>query len=210
METQGVRVVSLDCPGCGASLQIGPSLSQLACGYCGKVATVERTGGTIALLPMVAAIERVQLGTDKTAAELAMARLSREIAKAEEFASQMEAFSKEHAKSHPENLKRQGTSKEEVIAGILASKRSHHARINRMEAEYERHRAIAEGRVPPAGPAATVADWPQAWYYLQKGQTIGPLTDEEFARAIALKKVSAEALIWNPGFEGWIKFVVWY
>jgi hypothetical protein len=78
-----VRVVSLNCPGCGAALEVGPALSQLACGYCGKVATVERSGGTIALLPMVAAIERVQVGTDRTAAELALVRLKAELAAAE-------------------------------------------------------------------------------------------------------------------------------
>jgi hypothetical protein len=65
VDSTGVRVVSLNCPGCGAALEVGPALSQLACGYCGKVATVERSGGTIALLPMVAAIERVQVGTDR-------------------------------------------------------------------------------------------------------------------------------------------------
>ena len=44
------------------------------------MATGERSGGTIALLPMVAAIERVQVGTDKTAAELALVRLRDEVA----------------------------------------------------------------------------------------------------------------------------------
>ncbi len=83
MDSPSIRVVSLSCPGCGAALEVGPALTQLACGYCGKVATVERSGGTIALLPMVAAIERVQVGTDKTAAELAMVRLKAEQAAAE-------------------------------------------------------------------------------------------------------------------------------
>jgi hypothetical protein len=83
VDSPSIRVVSLSCPGCGAALEVGPALTQLACGYCGKVATVERRGATIALLPMVAAIERVQVGTDRTAAELAMVRLRAELAAAE-------------------------------------------------------------------------------------------------------------------------------
>jgi ribosomal protein S27AE len=63
------RSVTLDCPGCGAALEVAPTHSQLACGSCGKVAKVERRGGTIVLLPKVAATERVQhVGTDKSAA----------------------------------------------------------------------------------------------------------------------------------------------
>jgi len=78
LDTPAARVVALNCPGCGAALEVGPALTQLACGYCGKSAMVDRSGGTVALLPMVAAIERVQAATDKTAAELALVRLRAE------------------------------------------------------------------------------------------------------------------------------------
>jgi hypothetical protein len=49
-------------------------MSRFACGYCGAALAVERRGGTIALRQVVDAVARVQVGTDKTAAELAIAR----------------------------------------------------------------------------------------------------------------------------------------
>jgi len=74
-----VRVVALNCSSCGATLEIAPDMSQFACGYCGASLAVERRGGTIALKPVVEAVALVQAGTDKTAAELAIARLNREL-----------------------------------------------------------------------------------------------------------------------------------
>ena len=50
-----------------------------ACGYCGNQQMVERKGGTVALKRVVDAIQRVQTGTDKTAAELALRRLGEEL-----------------------------------------------------------------------------------------------------------------------------------
>jgi ribosomal protein S27AE len=73
------RVVTLSCSSCGAALDIAPDMSRFACGYCGATLAVERRGGTIALKGVVDAVERVQVGTDKTAAELAIARLTREL-----------------------------------------------------------------------------------------------------------------------------------
>ena len=150
VDTPSVRVVSLDCPGCGASLEVRPALSQLACGYCGKVAMVERGGGTIALVPMIAAIERVQVGTDKTAAELAMARLRGEIADTKRLRD-YSPWAK-----HPETLKNMGS----MIASFLSERESYRAKIKSLEAEYEQHRAIVEGRSPPESTASTVTSVP--------------------------------------------------
>lgn len=72
------RVVSLKCPGCGGALDIAPQIATFACGYCGASVLVSRSGGTISL-SLEAAIARVQVGTDKTAAELAIDRLEREL-----------------------------------------------------------------------------------------------------------------------------------
>lgn len=104
---------------------------------------------------MVAAIGRVQVGTDKTAAELAMARLKNEIAEEKGHWELLEPFLEKHAKSHPENLKREGTSKEEVLASIVRAREAHRSRIYRLESEYEEHRAIVTGKpviVPPPPP----------------------------------------------------------
>jgi hypothetical protein len=43
---------------------------------------VERRGGTVALRLVVDAVARVQVGTDRTAAELALVRLEKELASA--------------------------------------------------------------------------------------------------------------------------------
>jgi DNA-directed RNA polymerase subunit RPC12/RpoP len=73
-----IHVVSFRCSNCGAALKVPADVSTLACGYCGSEQIVERSGGIVTLRPVIAALQRVQAGTDKTAAELALARLDRE------------------------------------------------------------------------------------------------------------------------------------
>jgi DNA-directed RNA polymerase subunit RPC12/RpoP len=76
-------VLTLSCVNCGAPLEIGPELEAFACSYCGTAQQVERRGGIVALKRVETAIKAVQRGTDRTAAELALVRLAREIAEAE-------------------------------------------------------------------------------------------------------------------------------
>jgi DNA-directed RNA polymerase subunit RPC12/RpoP/Flp pilus assembly protein TadB len=76
MET--LNSISLKCANCGANLQITPEMETFACGYCGASQIVSRSGGTISLKLLGEAITRVQAGTDKTAAELAIRRLKEE------------------------------------------------------------------------------------------------------------------------------------
>jgi len=78
--SEQLRIVSLNCTNCGGVLEIHGDMDRFACGYCGSAQIVERRGGTVALRLMVDAVARVQVGTDKTAAELAIVRLEREIA----------------------------------------------------------------------------------------------------------------------------------
>jgi hypothetical protein len=72
-------IVKLACVSCGAALEIGPDLDQLACGYCGTSQMVKRSGGAISLAPLVEGIRRVERGVDRTAAELAIKRLEGEL-----------------------------------------------------------------------------------------------------------------------------------
>ncbi|MEK6406257.1 MAG: hypothetical protein AABN34_04760 [Acidobacteriota bacterium] len=74
-----LSVVTLKCPTCGASLGISADMDRFACGYCGTEQIVERRGGTVALKPIADAIAKVQVGTDKTTAELALKRLPQEL-----------------------------------------------------------------------------------------------------------------------------------
>lgn len=74
-----VRVIKLSCVGCGSNLDISQSMNRLACGHCGTQQIVERSGGAIHLRGVAEALSKVQVGTDKTAAELAIKRLSKEL-----------------------------------------------------------------------------------------------------------------------------------
>jgi ribosomal protein S27AE len=75
-----IKIVKLNCANCGGVLEIHGDMDQFACGYCGSAQIVERRGGTVALRLVVDAVARVQVGTDRTAAELAIVRLEKELA----------------------------------------------------------------------------------------------------------------------------------
>ena len=79
MNANAPKLITLSCPSCGAKLEISPDLDRFACAYCGQEHIVNRTGGTISLFPVVNAIHEVKTGVDKTAAELAIVRIQKEI-----------------------------------------------------------------------------------------------------------------------------------
>jgi hypothetical protein len=74
-----MQVFTLKCSSCGGNLEITPDMDTFACGYCGAHQVVQRRGGTISLKLVTDAIGRVQSGTDKTAAELALVRMKEEM-----------------------------------------------------------------------------------------------------------------------------------
>ncbi|WP_077003205.1 hypothetical protein [Variovorax sp. KK3] len=78
-----MEAMALRCAGCGANLEVDSDVDSLTCGYCKTPQEVVRRGGAIALKKVGDAIARVQRGTDKTAAELAIPRLERELAERE-------------------------------------------------------------------------------------------------------------------------------
>jgi hypothetical protein len=75
--------VTLTCPSCGGKLEITNDLDRFACGYCGTEQVVRRGGGVVSLAPVVEGLKQVQVGVDKTASELAIVRLTAEIAELE-------------------------------------------------------------------------------------------------------------------------------
>ncbi|CAN7782584.1 hypothetical protein LJR175_008228 [Variovorax sp. LjRoot175] len=79
VEIQHHGVMALRCAGCGANLEVDPEVDHFTCGYCRTPQEVVRRGGIVLLKKLGDAISRVQRGTDKTAAELAIPRLEREI-----------------------------------------------------------------------------------------------------------------------------------
>ncbi len=86
-----IQIFKLNCISCNGSLEILPDTNKFTCGYCGVQQIVERKGGIIQLEEFVDAISKVQSGTDKTAAELAIKRLTNEL-----NSLQLKANEKEH------------------------------------------------------------------------------------------------------------------
>lgn len=79
-----IKTVAICCAGCGAGLQISPELDRFVCGYCGMALQVKRHGGTVSLMAVTDSIKKVQAGTDRTAAELALVRLNSELTSSQE------------------------------------------------------------------------------------------------------------------------------
>lgn len=72
-------LLNLACANCSAPLEVGADLERFTCAYCGIAQIVERSGGVVSTRKLEVAISAVQRGTDRTAAELAMPRLTREL-----------------------------------------------------------------------------------------------------------------------------------
>jgi hypothetical protein len=71
-----MKIFNLKCASCSAPLQIKPETTEFACAYCGAAQIVDRSGGAVTLELVTDAISKVQQGTDRTAAELALVRLN--------------------------------------------------------------------------------------------------------------------------------------
>lgn len=93
-----METIAMKCASCGAGLQIAPDMDHFACGYCGASLSVVRLGGTVALRLVADLIAKVQVGTDRTASELAIVRLPKEIA-----TLQRELNAMEERRCHLEN-----------------------------------------------------------------------------------------------------------
>lgn len=76
--------VTLSCPSCGGKLDITSDLDRFACAHCGREHIVKRGGGVISLAPITDSLKRVQAGIDRTASELAIQRLEKEISELEQ------------------------------------------------------------------------------------------------------------------------------
>jgi hypothetical protein len=72
---------ALTCPSCGGKLQITPDIDRFSCGHCGNEHVVKRSGGAITVEPVLQALGEIRIGTDKTASELAMKRLTEELSR---------------------------------------------------------------------------------------------------------------------------------
>ena len=71
--------ISLTCPSCGSKLQITEGIERFTCSSCGNEHIIKRGGGIVSIAPVVEGLKEVKSGVDKTASELAIARLKDEI-----------------------------------------------------------------------------------------------------------------------------------
>ncbi|MEW6364847.1 MAG: RDD family protein [Acidobacteriota bacterium] len=46
------------------------------------------------------------------------------------------------------------------------------------------------------------------WYYLDGGQQIGPLSDDDIKKAVARGAVTGQTLVWRAGLAGWEKYEI--
>lgn len=75
--------IQLKCTSCGGKLDIYDDMERFSCGYCGAEMIAKRRGGTVSLDLIHDEVKKVRMGTDKTAAELAIVRLNNEISAAQ-------------------------------------------------------------------------------------------------------------------------------
>lgn len=71
--------ITLTCPSCGGKLHITNDIERFACAHCGTEMLVRRGDGIISLLPVIDEVKGVRRAADHTAAELAIARIQKEI-----------------------------------------------------------------------------------------------------------------------------------
>jgi hypothetical protein len=72
------RAIHLTCLICGATLEVPADQGRVVCGYCGSFLEIDRRGETVALR-LFDVVARMQAGTERTAAELALVRLKNEL-----------------------------------------------------------------------------------------------------------------------------------
>src|SRR5690349_19353458 len=67
------QLSALKCSCCGAALPVATNVESFQCSICKTTFTVKRQAGVVSLI--ADAIQKIQVGTDKTAAELALPRI---------------------------------------------------------------------------------------------------------------------------------------
>jgi len=71
--------ITLSCPSCGGKLDVNPKMEYLFCSFCGQKQMLRHHDGAVSLAPVLEVMEGVKIGVDKTASELAIVRLQKEI-----------------------------------------------------------------------------------------------------------------------------------
>lgn len=72
-------VERLSCPAWGAPLSVTGDLGDAVCDYCGSTLRLSRNSSGIIGVEIIKGLEKVRVGTDRTASELAMSRIRLEL-----------------------------------------------------------------------------------------------------------------------------------
>ncbi len=88
-----VKFIPLSCQNCGGKLEVYEDMTRFACAHCGSEMVAEHRGSTVILRSVADALQKVQAGTDKTAAELAIVRLRQEVLEKEDEIQQAQTES---------------------------------------------------------------------------------------------------------------------
>lgn len=90
--------VTLTCPTCGGKLQITPDIDRFACTHCGNEHLVKRSEGVIAIQPLAESLTGLKRATDRTASELAIRRLTDDLAQLQATSQQAQVRAAAHHK----------------------------------------------------------------------------------------------------------------
>lgn len=74
-----VDIISVACPSCGARVKRTDDFERVQCEYCGNELFVDWSNGNISLVKFERSLRDMKSGVDKTASELAIVRLEKEI-----------------------------------------------------------------------------------------------------------------------------------
>jgi ribosomal protein S27AE len=77
------RSVVEKCPNCGANLAVSANADRFACEYCGATIAVQRRGDDVSLAAIKEVVSTLTGNSERNAAEMAVKRLSTELAAAE-------------------------------------------------------------------------------------------------------------------------------
>ena len=73
-----MEIISMTCRQCGGSLKISKDADQIICQHCGTEYLISFNEGAVSVKLLSEGLKKIQVSTDKTASELALARLNKE------------------------------------------------------------------------------------------------------------------------------------
>jgi hypothetical protein len=112
--------VALTCPNCGGQLQITPDIDRFACTHCGNEHLVKRGEGVIAIQPLAESMTGLRRATDRTAFEMAIRRLTKELAQLQAARQHTEAGAAEHRKVIAAHQDRKVGCQTAVVGAVMA------------------------------------------------------------------------------------------